>query len=174
MKRKPKYDDSDINQAIWLLQSNGFEVNRTWFNKEHRLRSYVTAKEVKKACEWLKDNQSGCVHYDMFRFGGMTYSIVFGVWGDEDDPGIYRKIARQPVDSALQCDFEVDWNMPVWLDDDGNEIGDVWDSMDRIGSVDMPVGGNSGVDMAIWRVNASTANECILYVYEKVLEGECR
>lgn len=170
-KSKPKYDDADINQAIWLLQKNGFDVNRTWFNKEHRIRGQVSGKEVYKACEWLKDNQSGCVHYDMFRFNGMVYSIVFGVWGDEDDPGIYRKIARQSADSAMQCGFDIDWDMPLWLDKEGNETCDVWDNMDRVcdTSGELP-----GPRSPVWVVEEAVSNQWIMDVYEKVLEGECR
>ena len=171
MPKKTKYTNADINKAIRLLQHNGFDVNRVWFNKEHIIRGYISGKEVYKACEWLKDNQSGCVHYDMFRFNGMVYSIVFGVWGDEDDPGIYRKIARQSVDSALQCGFDIDWDMPVRLDKDGNETADVWDNMDRVcGLNDIP--GKSV--HPIWSCHASQANQWILDVYQKVLEGECR
>lgn len=172
-KSKPKYDDTDIRRAVKLLRANGFEVERMWFNREHRLRGPVSGEEVMKACEWLKDNQSGCVHYDMFRFNGMVYSIVFGVWGDDNDdgPGVYSKIARQPVDSALQCGFDIDWDMPVWLDDDGNETADVWDSMDRVGNLDeIPFKSVK----TICNTEASMDNQWILDVYKKVLEGECR
>ena len=171
MPKKTKYTDADINQAVWLLQQNGFDVNRVWFNKEHKIRSYISGKEVYKACEWLEDNQSGCVHYDMFRHDGMVYSIVFGVWGYDDGPGIYRKIARQSVDSALQCGFDIDWDMPLWLDKEGNETADVWDNMDRVCYLGYIPGRNMH---PIWSCHASQANQWILEVYEKVLKGECR
>lgn len=171
-KSKPKYDDADINQAIKLLEENGFEVERTWFNKEHMLRGPVSDYEVYKACEWLRYNESGCVHYDMFRFGGMVYSIVFGVLDDDGDArGIYCKIARQPVDSALQCSFDADWDMPMRMDKDGNETADVWDNMSRVCGMDL--NRENGVPPA-WCVEAKDANQWALTVYVMVLEGECR
>lgn len=176
MKRKHRhdnYDDGDIGRAIDLLRENGFEVERMWFNREHMIRGHVSGEEIRKACEWLKDNRSGCVHYDMFRFNGMVYSIVFGVWGEDsvDGPGVYRKIARQPVDSALQCGFDIDWDIPVWLDDDGNETADVWDNMDRVCDLEKIPGKSV---KPIWDAEASVANQWIVDVYKKVLEGECR
>ena len=170
-KTNRKYDDIDISRAVKLLEENGFEVERTWFNKEHKLRGYVSGKEVMKACEWLKDNPSGCVHYDMFRFNGMVYSIVFGVLGNDDDPGVYLKIARQSADSVMQCSFDTDWDMPVWLDDDGNETYDVWNNMSRVCGLDGKR--EDGVSPA-WCVDAKDANQWALLVYVRVLEGECR
>lgn len=171
-KKNRKYDDAGINQAIKLLEENGFEVERTWFNREHRLRGPVSDKEVRKACEWLKDNPSGCVHYDMFRFNGMVYSIVFGVldYGDNDQ-GIYREIARQPADSALQCSFDTDWDMPMRLDKDGNETYDVWNNMDRVCGLD---GKQEDGIPPVWCDAAKNANQWALLVYVRVLEGECR
>ena len=171
-KTNMKYDDGDISRAIKLLEENGFEVERTWFNKEHRLRGPVSGEEIMKACEWLGHNQSGCVHYDMFRFNGMVYSIVFGVMDDDGDAQwIYCKIARQSVDSALQCSFDTDWDMPVRLDKDGNETYDGWNNMSRVCGLDLDRG--DGVPPA-WCVEANDVNQWALLVYVRVLEGEFR
>ena len=178
MKKKTKYDDTDLNQAIWLLQQNGFRVEREWFNKEHRLRGYISGKDVRSACDTLmkwwnqEPKKYGCVHYDMFQYDGMVYSIVFGLWGDEDDEQICRKIARQPVNSGMQCDFDVDWNMPLWLDKEGKATGDVWDSLDRVWDPRVFIT-TKGLG-PVWNCHASQANQWILDVYQKVLEGEVR
>lgn len=59
---------------------------------------------------------------------GLRWAIC-AVWLDlegKDDWIVHAKIAYQPTNSLLQCDYDVDWTMPTingWVDDTELPIG---------------------------------------------------
>lgn len=91
----------------------------------------VTAEQLKKWATWLKENECGCCYLWLVRDDkDRDWAIVMG-WQDgfdESDNGFYQlgtwnicaKIAYQSHNSIMQCDYDIDWLMPVC-----NEYGDV-------------------------------------------------
>ena len=80
-----------------------------------------------------KKEYSGCWYWTLGNIGSYTFAVVMG-WepGYEDDPDdplcdenhhLAIKLACQPDNSAMQCDFDVDWEMPY-----DPETGDVDDT----------------------------------------------
>lgn len=59
---------------------------------------------------------------------GLRWAIC-AAWMDYDDDGnnvVHAKIAYQPVNSLMQCDYDIDWIMPMvdgWVDDTEIRIG---------------------------------------------------
>ena len=102
---------------------------------------YVKAKELEEAANDLADNadEGGCYHWKIANKDGKYIAIVLGWSGgwDKNDPdkdkyqdGEYRlavKIAYQPDNSIMQCDYEIDWTEP-WYDDTG-DLAEVEDSI---------------------------------------------
>lgn len=64
----------------------------------------------------------GCCHWDLGEINGNTWAICLG-WesgyeSDKSDPFSYdemhlaMKLAYQPQNSIMQCDYDIDWLMP--------------------------------------------------------------
>ena len=96
------------------------------------------AKQLKEAADYLADHkeQGGCYHFNTVKMDdkgiNKNVSIVLG-WQDgydkEDDnyySNGYRlcvKVGYQPVNSMMQCDYDVDFNQVY-----DKETGDVYDT----------------------------------------------
>lgn len=161
---KNRQDDVEVRMARKLLEKAGFEVKRVAVDPRHRLRGDVKPKEIEQACRWLLENESGCVHYDMFRFGGRTYSVCLGMWGEDDDYGVYCKVASQPCNSVMQCGFDIDWEMPVVVE--GKEEGMAYDTLFQVVSKSA----EKGIDYLTFDADASEANRLVLEVYKAVAD----
>lgn len=92
----------------------------------------ITVEKIKESINWLINEHEGCCHYYLDTIDNNNYAIVIG-WEDgydedSDDPcayGTYRiaaKVAYQPSNSIMQCDYEIDWTMPY--DEETNEVYD--------------------------------------------------
>lgn len=76
----------------------------------------------------------GCAWVPLAEDGGMRHAIVVG-WVDVDGTDeLHAKVARQPTNSVMQCDYDVDWEMPydpatgeVWDTDVAVSSDDAWD-----------------------------------------------
>ena len=91
----------------------------------------VTGKQLKDWADWLKKEQCGCCHLWLVQDDNRNdWAIVMG-WQDgfdEKENGFYQqgtwniciKVAYQSHNSIMQCDYDIDWLMPVC-----NEFGDV-------------------------------------------------
>ena len=74
------------------------------------------ARDIRSGIEWLIEEGTGCCWYPLMYTKHVVWAIVVG-WSrfcDEDE--ICAKIACQPLNSLLQCDFDVDWNQLVFED----------------------------------------------------------
>lgn len=93
------------------------------------------AKQLKEAADYLADNkeQGGCYRFNTVQVGDKNVSIVLG-WTDgfdaeeqdkysNDTWRLAVKVGYQPVNSMMQCDYDIDF-MQVWYKDDG----DVYDT----------------------------------------------
>ena len=105
-------------------------------------KQYVTADELKKAANDLasRANQGGCYHWYIARnLDGMNIAIVFGwtQYADEDDEckdkyydddfRLAVKVGYQPSNSIMQCDYDIDFNLPYNPDN-----GDVCDDCEYV------------------------------------------
>ena len=99
---------------------------------------YVTATELKKAADYLASTkeQGGCYHWKVYTNtdDNKDISIVLG-WTDgfnKNDPNkdkyqndtwrLAVKVGYQPSNSMMQCDYDVDFNLPY-----NPDTGDVYD-----------------------------------------------
>lgn len=97
------------------------------------------AKELKEAAEWLADNKEsgGCYRFHTVEMDdrgiNKNVSIVLG-WTDgfdskeqdkysDDTWRLAVKVGYQPVNSMMQCDYDIDFNQVY-----DRETGDVYDS----------------------------------------------
>lgn len=64
--------------------------------------------------ELKKNNSNGCYYHILKADKINTYALVFTLYdsGYEEGEVIIGKIAYQPNNSLLQCDYEFDWLMP--------------------------------------------------------------
>ena len=97
-------------------------------NKEKFIDSFTNA--VKE----MAQHKEGCYHWWLETDNnGNNWAIVLG-WQDgyeEDDTDelsdgtwhLAAKVAYQPHNSIMQCDYDFDWTMPY-----DEETGDVWDT----------------------------------------------
>ena len=91
-------------------------------------------KQFKRAVEEIRStHHNGTYFWDLGIDDGKRWAIVLG-WSDgfEENPkdnctdGTWRlcaKLAYQPVNSMLQCDYDIDWVMPY-----NSETGEVDDN----------------------------------------------
>ncbi|MCF0232675.1 MAG: hypothetical protein HUJ63_10540, partial [Enterococcus sp.] len=95
-----------------------------------RIRA-VTGKWLEKCRDFLIEADGGCCHAVIGEDDDrMLYAVVVG-WGQTGDGTEYTptcKIGRQPSNSIMQCDFDIDFEMP-W----GGPCGDVDDTREEIG-----------------------------------------
>ena len=97
---------------------------------------YVTGDQLKNAADYLASTkeQGGCYHWKVCSQGDKDIAIVLG-WTngfDKNDPDkdkyqddtwrLAVKVGYQPSNSIMQCDYDVDFNLPYWP-----ENGDVLD-----------------------------------------------
>jgi hypothetical protein len=101
----------------------------------------VTGEWVKSCYNWLQKEKQGCCSLWYASTDKWCYCVCIG-WHHYDDDMVKTKwgvkycpiwkvawkIGRQSHDNAMQCDFDVDFEMPFPC----NEYGDVWDSLDVI------------------------------------------
>ena len=79
--------------------------------------------------ESLREMQTGCLFYNQKTNDKKNnWAIVFGFIDDTNN--VYGKIAYQPKNSIMQCDFDVDWIMPY------SEKDGVYDTETQIGCKD--------------------------------------
>ena len=102
--------------------------------------SNLDGKKVLGWDKWLRSSGMGCCHSHIADDGPYAYFICMG-WHDtgtiDADPdrwidggfGIAWKIGRQSRQSAMQCDFDVDFEMPYDL-----VTGDVDDTLEMVES----------------------------------------
>ena len=73
-----------------------------------------------------------CMYYILDTTEKYCYALVFNIENTEEfGVNILGKVARQPINSLLQCDYDFDWEFPVYkncYDIDNDEIGleDSW------------------------------------------------
>lgn len=90
-------------------------------------------KQFTEAVKRMKQtHENGTYHWNLDVYNHNQWAIVLG-WADgfEEDPndecmdGTYRicaKLAFQPTNSMLQCDYDIDWLMPY--DENTSEVDD--------------------------------------------------
>ena len=97
---------------------------------------YVTGDQLKGAADHLASTkeQGGCYHWKVCSQGDQDIAVVLGwtKFPDEDDSckdkyydddfRLAVKIGYQPSDSIMQCDYDVDFNLPY-----NPDTGDVCD-----------------------------------------------
>lgn len=75
--------------------------------------------------------EGGCIYFPLGNADHKDWAIVIG-WQPSEDPDdeycydgfrLAAKLAYQPDNSMLQCDFDVDWLLPI------NDEGDVDDTV---------------------------------------------
>ena len=89
-------------------------------------KEIITLADLKEDIEFLNREKCGCCHHLINTTdGGRKLCIVVG-WLDGFDEApdgtsnadktwrICGKIAYQPANSAMQCDFDVDWLFPYY------------------------------------------------------------
>lgn len=60
--------------------------------------------------------RSGTWYYKLQRNDGKLWAICFA-WMDYDSTGkdkLYGKVAYQPTNSLMQCDYDIDWLYPTF------------------------------------------------------------
>ena len=112
-------------------------------NRTKLLKNFTAAVE-----EMKKNHESGTYYWRLGSDGKNDWAIVLG-WADgfEEDAtdtcmdGTWRicaKLAYQPWNSIMQCDYDVDWLMPYdkeTMEVDDNEIS-IYPDTDLAGVVD--------------------------------------
>ena len=110
-----------------------------------------TGAWLKGCVDWLVKTQGGCCHLKFDTDTKNDYCVCIG-WHDytgdpKDGDSRYKlawKIGRQSIRNVMQCDFDIDFEMPY-----NPETGDVDDTLETIEVVDgRPVGYRSWADLA--------------------------
>lgn len=118
-------------------------------------KSYIDGNLLKAWYTWLKDEDEGCCHKVITKINKYEICIVVG-WGKNynDKWSIHWKIGQQPFNNGMQCDFDIDFEMPCYSNgeviDTRNEIGETSENFD-------------------WDKFAKTINETANYVIEEQL-----
>lgn len=95
----------------------------------------VTGSWLRDSFAWLNAEQMGCCSICFASDSKYDYSVCIG-WHDLGDgpkeDGYHHwviawKIGRQTLNNAMQCDFDVDFEMPY-----NEETGDVDDTVEKI------------------------------------------
>ena len=127
----------------------------------------VTGKFVKESVEWLEKEQMGCCSICFATDDKYNYAVCIG-WhegGSRDGWSVAWKIGRQTTNNIMQCDLDVDFDMPYSV-----ESGDVDDTLETIEVVKgKPVGYRSWVELAtymrktarrVWNDWKEVSNDC--------------
>ena len=84
----------------------------------------VTGKFARSSVEWLHARQMGCCSICFATDDRYNYSVCIG-WHDGGHGWeVAWKIGRQTTNNIMQCDFDVDFEMPY-----SDESGDVDDTL---------------------------------------------
>ena len=112
----------------------------------------VTGKFAKESVKWLKELQMGCSSVCFATDDRYNYAVCIGWHHTGSDWVVAWKIGRQTTNNVMQCDLDVDFEMPY-----SAESGDVDDTLETIEVVNgKPVGYRSWADLAArMRVEAS-------------------
>ena len=104
----------------------------------------VTGKFARSSVEWLHARQMGCCSICFATDDRYNYSVCIG-WHDGGHGWeVAWKIGRQTTNNIMQCDFDVDFEMPY-----SDESGDVDDTLETIEVVKgKPVGYRSWAELA--------------------------
>ena len=84
----------------------------------------ITGKVVKGWYEWLDGSQAGCCSFAFESDRRSRYCVCMGFHDAGGRREIAWKIGRQSLDSVMQCDFDIDFEMPY-----DEETGDVDDTL---------------------------------------------
>ena len=111
----------------------------------------VTGKFVKESVKWLKKEQMGCCSICFATDVKCNYAVCVG-WHDTGHGWeVAWKIGRQTINNIMQCDFDIDFEMPY-----SDESGDVDDTLETIEVVGgKPVGYRSWADLAAYMRKAA-------------------
>lgn len=77
--------------------------------------SEVTGRWLKESYKWLIANDCGCCHVEIAESGTHRVSVCVGWTADESKVWKYSvawKIGWQTFNNAMQCDFDLDFDMP--------------------------------------------------------------
>ena len=104
----------------------------------------VTGKFARSSVKWLHARQMGCCSIWFATDDRYNYSVCIG-WHDGGHGWeVAWKIGRQTTNNIMQCDFDVDFEMPY-----SDESGDVDDTLETIEVVKgKPVGYRSWAELA--------------------------
>ena len=104
----------------------------------------VTGKFARSSVKWLHARQMGCCSICFATDDRYNYSVCIG-WHDGGHGWeVAWKIGRQALNNVMQCDFDVDFEMPY-----SDESGDVDDTLETIEVVGgKPVGYRSWAELA--------------------------
>ena len=104
----------------------------------------VTGKFARSSVKWLHAQQMGCCSICFATDDRYNYSVCIG-WHDGGHGWeVAWKIGRQTTNNIMQCDFDVDFEMPY-----SDESGDVDDTLETIEVVGgKPVGYRSWAELA--------------------------
>ena len=104
----------------------------------------VTGKFARSSVKWLHARQMGCCSICFATDDRYNYSVCIG-WHDGGHGWeVAWKIGRQTTNNIMQCDFDVDFEMPY-----SDESGDVDDTLETIEVVGgKPVGYRSWAELA--------------------------
>lgn len=114
----------------------------------------VTGKFVKESVDWLEKEQTGCCSICFATDNTYNYAVCIGWHNLDDGPKeknyqhwmVAWKIGRQTTNNIMQCDFEVDFDLPY-----NDDTGDIDDTLETIEIVDgKPVGYRSWADLAAY------------------------
>lgn len=129
----------------------------------------IDGKTLKSWYEWLKEQDCGCCHMKIGDTELHEVDICMG-WHeyDEDDNGKHKavwkiawKIGWQTFNNGMQCDLDMDFDMP-WP---CNEYGDVYDTLSEVGEPKT---------MKDWNRLASEINKTAKEVYKAACEIDAK
>lgn len=75
----------------------------------------IDGKTLKSWIDWLKKENEGCCHKKIGDTNKHEIDIVVG-WhkNDNDEWSIHWKIGQQSFNNCMQCDFDIDFDMPYF------------------------------------------------------------
>ena len=104
----------------------------------------VTGKFARSSVEWLHARQMGCCSICFATDDRYNYSVCIGWHDGSHGWEVAWKIGRQTTNNIMQCDLDVDFEMPY-----SDESGDVDDTLETIEVVKgKPVGYRSWAELA--------------------------
>lgn len=83
----------------------------------------ISLNDFQHAFDTLCKSNEGCFHWWLFRGDNFDYALVMGFTDTGDGYVPCMKLARQSHHSAMQCDFDYDWEQPQC-----NDSGDIYDT----------------------------------------------